>query len=125
MAKKDQPDPSLVLLLSLIPGVGHMILGWRGRGLRLFFFSVGMIALLVWHWEACLKALSAPDVGTWIAPVFLIASIGGSVIFSFFGCTPPEFLFTDFSLYESLQAKRVNTTPLKKIRENPKAVSRK
>ncbi len=84
MAKKDQPDPSLVLLLSLIPGVGHMFLGRRGgSGLRLFFFSVGMIAVLIWRWEASLDALSAPDVGSWIAPVFLIASIGGSVIFSF------------------------------------------
>lgn len=82
MVKRNQPDRSIALNLALIPGLGHLILGRKRRGLHLLLFSLGMLGILAWRWDVFKDSIAAPDIGTWIAPAFIIISLSGSMIFS-------------------------------------------
>ena len=77
-----RPDRTLVLLLSAFPGVGHLLIGKRRRGIRLLLFALAMTLVLLLRWDAFREALSAPDVGAWVASRFLIVALGASVLFS-------------------------------------------
>ncbi len=82
MVKRNQTNQSIALKLALVPGLGHLILGRKRCGLHLLFFSLAMLAILAWRWDMFKESLVAPDISIWIAPVFIIVSLVGSVIFS-------------------------------------------
>ncbi len=77
-----RPDRTLVLLLSAFPGVGHLLIGKRRRGIHLLVFALAMTLVLLLRWDAFRVALSAPDVGAWVASRFLILAVAASVLFS-------------------------------------------
>ncbi len=80
--QKDRPDRALLALLSVVPGLGHLLLGRRSRGVHLLAFAVTMGLILFWRWDAFRAAFSGPDVGAWVASLFLVLSLAGSVVFS-------------------------------------------
>lgn len=41
-----------------------------------------MLGILAWRWDMFKESIVAPDIGTWIAPAFIIVSLAGSAIFS-------------------------------------------
>ncbi|MGH9364118.1 MAG: ABC transporter permease [Thermoanaerobaculia bacterium] len=69
-------------MLSVVPGLGHLLLGRRGRGVHLLLFTLVMALVLVWRWGALRAAFSARDIGAWVASIFLVLSLAGSVVFS-------------------------------------------
>lgn len=82
MAPNARPDRGRLLLLSVIPGLGHLRLGRRHRGLHLLMYTMGASAVLIWRWDAAVAALSGPETGAVIAALFLIGSLAGSAVFS-------------------------------------------
>lgn len=77
-----KPDQAVARALSVIPGVGHLLLGRRNRGINLLTFVLAMGLVLVLRWDAFLGALSSLKVDKLVASVFVIASLVGSVVFS-------------------------------------------
>ncbi len=80
--KREQPDPYLVRLLALIPGLGHLLLGERRRGLQLFIFALGMVVVLIWRWDAFLGAFTSARLGARLSAHFLLLSLAASVFYS-------------------------------------------
>lgn len=70
------------IFISVVPGIGHIILGYRSRGINLFIFSISMVLVLIWRWERFLKVFYTKDIGAWVASAFIILSLVGSVVFS-------------------------------------------
>ena len=81
MAKRSSERP-IALLLSVLPGVGHILLGRTIRGVQLLLFASAMGLVLFWRWDRFVEAFATPDVGGWIASVFIVISLIGSVVFS-------------------------------------------
>lgn len=82
MMETRKPDQTVARLVSVIPGVGHLLLGRRNRGIHLLVFALTMGLVLVLRWDAFLGALSSLKVDELVAAVFVIASLVGSVAFS-------------------------------------------
>src|SRR3990172_7990156 len=80
--QKRQPDRNIALLLSVIPGLGQLILNRRSRGAHLLVFGLGMSLVLVGRWNAFRVAFSTRDIGAWIASLFVIVSLIATVVFS-------------------------------------------
>lgn len=80
--KRSRPDRALALLLSLVPGAGHLLLGKRGRGIHLLVFAVGMALVLIWRWGAFVEAFSSSKLAAWMSARFLIVALVASVFFS-------------------------------------------
>ena len=55
-----------------IPGLGHLILGRPGRGIRLILFTLGVVLLMAWRWDPFFGAFSTPFLDRWVASIFLI-----------------------------------------------------
>ena len=82
MAQKKVPDRPIAGVLSVIPGLGHLILGRRGRGIHLLASAGAIVLILFLRWEQFLSIFSSRDVGAWTASLFLIFSLAGSIAFS-------------------------------------------
>lgn len=70
------------MVLAVIPGAGHLVLGKRRRGLHLMLFAAAMSLLLAARWDAFVAALSSSAIDDWIASRFVIAALAGSIIAS-------------------------------------------
>jgi hypothetical protein len=70
------------IFISVVPGIGHIILGHLSRGINLFVFTISMVLVLIWRWERFLNVFYTKDVGAWIASAFIVLSLVGSVMFS-------------------------------------------
>ncbi len=82
MKSRNPPDRVIPLGLSLLPGMGHLALGKRSRGLPLLSFSLLLVLVLYGNWDAFLNAFETTAVDHWIAAVFLIVALAASVIYS-------------------------------------------
>ncbi len=81
MKRRNQSD-HLILLVALLPGVGHIVLGKRSRGIPLLVFTFLMILVLYGRWQVFVNAFSSTRIDHWLAAVFLIVSLAGSVTYS-------------------------------------------
>jgi peptide/nickel transport system permease protein len=70
------------MVLAVIPGAGHLVLGKRRRGLHLMLFAAAMSLLLAARWDAFVTALSSSAIDDWIASRFVIAALAASIIVS-------------------------------------------
>ncbi len=75
------PDPSL-RVFALIPGLAHVLIGARRRGLNLLGFTILLAILLQLRWGAFREAFSSPALDDWIATRFLLAALLGCFLFS-------------------------------------------
>ena len=82
MRKNDRPEAGLVLVASLIPGVGHLLVGKRRRGIHLLIFAFGLLLLLILRWDAFVDALSSARLAPWLSARFLAITLVASVFFS-------------------------------------------
>ena len=82
MVEKRVSNRSIALLLSIVPGFGHLLLGRWKRGVQLIAFTLTMILILSRRWESILSAFDTPLIDQWLAVLFLLASLVSSVIFS-------------------------------------------
>ena len=71
-----------VALRALVPGLGHLVLGHAGRGIRLMLFSAAVVFLTMWRWERFVGAFSTPFLDRWLASIFLILLLVGAVWYS-------------------------------------------
>jgi len=81
MPNAGQPDRAL-LLLSLVPGLGHLLMGWQRRGLHLLVFALGITLVLVGRWGPFRAGLAGPDIGARLASLFVIVSLAATATFS-------------------------------------------
>lgn len=65
-----------------VPGVAHLRLGYRRRGLHVLAFTALMAFVLIWRWDRFTHAFSTRAVDHWVAALFLIGSLLGAVAFS-------------------------------------------
>ena len=82
MKKRRRSKDLLLLGASLLPGVGHIALGKRSRGVRLLVYSILMVLLVFWRWEKFLSVFQNKSIGDWVAALFLIISLAACVAFS-------------------------------------------
>ena len=75
MRERNSDNHSSILRLSLIPGLGHLVLGERRRGVHLLAFSVICILILASTWERFLEAFRGSAIDHWIASLFLVACL--------------------------------------------------
>ena len=82
MKRRNQSSHFSLLAASLLPGMGHILLGKHSRGRPLLAFTLAIILLLYWRWQVFLKVFNTTWFDYWLAAVFLIASLAASVIYS-------------------------------------------
>ncbi len=66
----------------LVPGLGHLLLGRRRRGLQLLVCALAVLVVLVWRWERFMHAFTTKAIDQWVAALFLVASLAGALWFS-------------------------------------------
>lgn len=66
----------------LVPGLGHVRLGYRGRGLHLLAFSGLLAFVLGWRWERVVQALGSNAIEQWSAALFLPVGLAAATAFS-------------------------------------------
>lgn len=67
---------------ALVPGVGHLMLARRRRGLHLLGYTLLLLGVLLWRWERFVAAFTTTAVDQWAAALFVVASLTGAVWFS-------------------------------------------
>jgi peptide/nickel transport system permease protein len=67
---------------ALAPGLGHLLLGRRGRGFHLLGYAAAVGAVAGWRWDRFVPALTARALDERLAAWFLLASAVGVVAFS-------------------------------------------
>lgn len=77
-----KPPERLALAASIVPGLGHLLLGRTSRGLHVLALAGGLTAVLVLRWDAFVSALSGPAIAGWLSSRFLVLALAGSVVFS-------------------------------------------
>jgi len=71
-----------VLPWALVPGLQHLRLGDRRRGMHLLVYSGLLLLVLVWRWDRFTHAFATRAIDQWSAALFLMASLVGAVAFS-------------------------------------------
>ncbi len=82
MKKRNQSSHFRLTAASLLPGMGHILLGKQSRGIPLLVFALAIILVLYWRWPIFLNVFNTNFLDYWLAAVFLILSIAASVIYS-------------------------------------------
>ncbi len=82
MKNKSNTKQRSAIFVSVVPGIGHIILGYRSRGINLFVFTICIGLVLIRRWERFVNVFYTKDVGAWVAAAFIILSLVGSVVFS-------------------------------------------
>jgi len=76
---------------SLLPGAGHFLLSEYARGFPLMAFFAGNVIVLFWRWDSFMEVFTTNKADLWVAAVFLIISIVGSMFYSVW--TVRQYLF--------------------------------
>jgi peptide/nickel transport system permease protein len=84
MENSDRPSRALLLAASILPGVGHLMLGKRRRGVHLLLLTVGLALVLVLRWDAFVEALMSPRLASWLSARFLLAALATTALFSLY-----------------------------------------
>ena len=82
MRKKKQ-SRTLTHAASLIPGVGHLLLGKRRRGIHLLVFATVLLLALILRWDAFVDALSSASLTSRLSAYFLAVALLASAFYSF------------------------------------------
>jgi peptide/nickel transport system permease protein len=82
MKKRNLPRSKLALAASLIPGLGHLVLGKRRRGLHVLVFALGLLLVLVLRWDAFAAALASAHLASRLSAHFLVSALIACVLFS-------------------------------------------
>jgi len=82
MQRKEKNKRYILLLVSSVPGLGHLILGQLRSGFHLLVFTIGMTAVVICRWEIFINSLLSPNIGNLTASVFIVVSIISCIIFS-------------------------------------------
>lgn len=82
MQSKEKNKRHILLLVSSVPGLGHLILGQLRSGLHLLVFTIGMTAVVICRWEIFINSLLSSNIGNRTASVFIVVSIISCIIFS-------------------------------------------
>jgi len=79
-----RPDAAerAVRLRAWLPGLGHMSLGRRRRGVRLALFTLAVVLLMAWRWERFVGAFATSLIDRWVASVFLVMLLAGAAWYS-------------------------------------------
>ena len=75
MRERNSDNHSSIVRLSLIPGLGHLVLGERKRGVHLLAFAMICLVILASTWERFLEAFRGSAIDHWIASLFLVACL--------------------------------------------------
>lgn len=75
------PDPGL-RVFAILPGMGHIVMGKRRRGLNLLGFTIVLTSILLLRWGAFREAFASPAIDDWIATRFLLVALLGCFLFS-------------------------------------------
>lgn len=67
---------------SVVPGLGHWVIGKRSRGIHLFVFTLVVTFVLVWRWDRVFNAFAGRAIDEWIAALFLCGCLAGALAFS-------------------------------------------
>ena len=67
---------------ALVPGVGHLLIGRRRRGLHLLGYTLLILSVLIWRWSRVEHAFADRAIDELGAALFLILSLAGTVWFS-------------------------------------------
>jgi peptide/nickel transport system permease protein len=65
-----------------VPGLAHLALGHRSRGVHLMVYTALVAFITVWRWDRVSGAFSTSSTDRWVASLFLFGSLAGSVMFS-------------------------------------------
>ena len=65
-----------------MPGVGHLLIGRRRRGVHLLGFTLIIAGVLVWRWQRVAHAFTTRAVDEWGAALFLVLSLAAAIWFS-------------------------------------------
>jgi peptide/nickel transport system permease protein len=82
MKKRNQPRATLLLAAALVPGLAHLLLGKRQRGIHILILTAGMLHVLVLRWEAFTAALASNNLAPWLSARFLVVTLLACVLFS-------------------------------------------
>ncbi len=77
----DTPDADL-RIFALMPGLGHIVMGKRRRGLNLLGLTILLTSILLIRWGTFRETFSSSAVDDWIATRFLLIAILGCFLFS-------------------------------------------
>ncbi len=82
MKKRNQYKKSILLGSFILPGMGHIVLGKRSRGIHILAYSLLMVLLLFSRWDKFLNVFQGKSIGDWAAALFLILSLAVCMAFS-------------------------------------------
>ena len=104
--------------LAWIPGMGQLLQGKRGRGVRQMTYALALVSLLVWRWDLVIGAFSSPFWDRWLASLTLIGALAALVALS-----RRDALRIAARTAETRMAKDPLTVALRRFRENRLAVA--
>lgn len=84
MTNSDRPNRALLLGGSLLPGVGHLLLGRRRRGVHLLLLALALALVVVLRWDAFIEALSSARLASWLSARFLLTMLAATALFSLY-----------------------------------------
>ncbi len=68
--------------LAFVPGLGHLALGRRGKGVRLLTLAAAAACVLVWRSDRVAAAFTSRALDQWVASLFLLGSLVFAVVYS-------------------------------------------
>ena len=68
--------------LATFPGLGHLALGKRAKGIHLLTYATGIALLMAWRWDRIAHTFSSGAVDEWVAMLFLFGSLLATAAYS-------------------------------------------
>lgn len=68
--------------LAFVPGLGHLALGRRGKGVHLLTLAAAAACVLVWRSDRVAAAFTSRALDQWVASLFLLGSLVFAVVYS-------------------------------------------
>ena len=75
-------DTGRILSRSWLPGMGHMYIGQKSRGIHLLGYFLLVVFIIQWRWDLVVGGFSTLAVDRWVASLFLFGSLIGTILFS-------------------------------------------
>ncbi len=82
MAARSESKARAAPWLAFVPGLGHLALGRRAKGVHLLAVTVAAGFIFIWRSERVVAAFGSRAIDQWIASVFLIGSLLFVVVYS-------------------------------------------
>jgi peptide/nickel transport system permease protein len=76
------PDLPTIRRRAWVPGLAHLALDRRSRGVHLMAFTVLVAVIVVWRWDRVTGAFATHAIDRWVASLFLFGSFMATVLFS-------------------------------------------